>query len=279
MTLKINLSIKSSGERLNIVSEGFKNDATIDFQVIKSISPVENLAIFKLNNLSYEALEILSLKKASVILEVSRDDVDLGVLFIGSIFRTYQKRVDDTREIEVFASTILRTTNNLFEKKYRANTSVAFIIRDIAFSLGVIIGKINVSGSIGEKGRVFNDINFRVLNQLAKEFKFDWNIQNNQFFAINDTSLGKEQNLEVSAKLGNLIEATPSYAGNNVYSELVLGVDLLLPFNSVAYDAFNKIKIDSINSKESNGTFKIHKAVYSSISGGNNTIGINCMRY
>ena len=197
-----------------IVTTGAANELSIDFTVNKTIQGSPNTAAIRITNLSPALRKKLHQPRISVRLYVGYVDGEQSLLFKGGVQSAYSERANDSDII-----TLINAMDGLgaqisafYNEAHAGGVGLNGIIKEMAQTFeGVSIGEINVSGVIGQKGRVFTGSVVDSLDKLARNYRFSWSIQDGVFQAIEDKqSTAKIYKL---ASESNLIGITPSLQG------------------------------------------------------------------
>lgn len=160
----------------------------IKFQVAKAMLGYPNTATVTLTNLKNDTFDQLLERGLPVEISVGHRDTELLRVFKGDLQSTIISRANTERE------TIISCLDGgqaiTFSKSQRVYDviPIATIVEDLAGDLGVPIGKIDVEGETGYKGRLVSGNTKRELDNLSREFGFSWSVQDGEFFAIQDTS-------------------------------------------------------------------------------------------
>lgn len=164
-------------------NEGFR----IQFTVSKSILGYPNTATITITNLKNDTIDQLLKKGLPVELSIGHADTGIVRLFKGDLQSTIPSRAGTERE------TVIQCLDGGSPIAYSKGqkvfdiTPVADIVEYLASDvMGLDIGKIDVDGETGFKGRVVAGSAKRELDDLAREFKFSWSVQDGEFFAIHD---------------------------------------------------------------------------------------------
>ena len=167
--------------------DGGNDSFRIQFTVSKAILGYPNTATITITNLKNDTIDQLLERGLPVELSVGHEDDGLVRLFKGDLQSTIPSRAGTERE------TVIQCLDGgsaiTFSKGQRVFdiTPVADIVEYLAADvMGLDIGKIDVDGETGYKGRVVSGNAKRELDDLAREFKFSWSVQDNEFFAIHD---------------------------------------------------------------------------------------------
>ncbi len=200
-------------QAIRLVSTGKDNECKIDFLVNKTLMGVPNQIDLVLTNLSSEVRTKLRVGKMSVEIFVGYVDSEMKRLAQGGVLSsTTQRNGADLETTVRILDGLGALSRSFFTKSFAGEVPVQKIVHELAETLsGVTIGKIDVSGKVGRKGRVLGGAVTDQLNRLADSFHFSWSIQDGVFQAIDDNR-SSEQVHPIKSET-NLLSVTPLLSG------------------------------------------------------------------
>jgi hypothetical protein len=159
----------------------------IRFEVSKAMLGYPNTATVTLTNLKNDTFDQLLERGLPVEISVGHRDTELLRVFKGDLQSTIISRANTDRETVITCLDGGQAITFTKSQKIYDVTPIATIVEELAGDLGLPIGKIDVEGETGYKGRVISSNTKRELDNLSREFGFSWSIQDGEFFAIRDT--------------------------------------------------------------------------------------------
>lgn len=199
-------------------------DLKIQFEITKSVLSNPNLAKISIYNVSEKTLAKLEKRYTKVILNVGYG-ADLKLLFKGDIRNVYRS-IEETESIAtVYAGDGERDFQNTrFNKTYSPNVPVSQVVDELVGSFqNTAKGIVNSlpSGNTKLRGQTLSGSTKDILDNLAKEFGFDWSIQDNEVIVNNkNTALRSDEAVLISASTGMINSPTITEIGADVVTQL-----------------------------------------------------------
>lgn len=244
-------------------------DLRIKFEVTKSIISFPNLCKLEIINPNSDTLAALQKKFTKVVLNAGYEG-NVKLLFKGDVRNVYQSRVGTERSIIVYAGDGERDWQNAtFNKTFSSNVTVNSVVDDLLKSfkevtVGVVEGLPQVADKL--RGQTLSGSTKDILDDLAAEYGFDWNIQDGEVI-VNPV----ESALDVNEAV--LISAATGMIGSPTITEIGADVVTLLNPSLLPNKAF---KIESVNADvqlgdlffriiprtTAEGTYKIQESIF-----------------
>lgn len=211
-----------------INSTGKKEDLRITFRVRRNIADRGSLE-FSVYNLSFATRQLLTKSGTNVELQVGyKEGSNLQTIAKGAITSTTTTREGADYRTSIFCYDGLDgLAQSRSQRSYIGNTILKNIVKDLANDVpGIEVSDVDIkidSGIIiGVKGRVLSGSTPSLLDKLAREFGFNWSVQNGVFKVVEDAFVGGSV-YPIGTETGNLISAMPVI--NNV-AQVGYGVDV-----------------------------------------------------
>jgi hypothetical protein len=215
-----------------INSKGRKDDLRIDFRIRKNLvaTGMPNSIEVSVYNLSHATRQLLSKSATNIEFQVGYQEgnVKLQTVAKGGIASVVTVREGADYRTTIFCYDGLDgLAQAVSQKAFVGNTILNNIVQELAKDIaGVEVSEVDIkidSGIVvGTKGRVFSGATPSILDKLAREFGFNWFIQNGVFKALQDGFVGG-QTYRIGSDTGNLLSATPTVDNIN---QVVSGIDI-----------------------------------------------------
>jgi hypothetical protein len=240
----------------------------INFEVQKFIFNRANTAIIRLYNTSQQTRALLQTKYTKIILEVGYG-TNLKVLFTGDIRNVFQKRQNVDAILEVYAAdgevALLNTT---FNKTYEPEITMDQIVEEIATSFGKAIGTIVGGPTAADKvlGFSISGSSKQALNELAQEYDFNWNIENDTLNIVGDSeAIFKNEIVNINSGTGMIGSPTLTETGVDVTTLLnpLLAPNRLFQITSnTAELSLGNLFVGRPKRTEAEGIYKITEVLF-----------------
>jgi hypothetical protein len=168
-------------------ADGGYNGFRIKFNIQKTMVGYPNTAEIAIYNLKNDTFDQLQERGLPVELSVGHKDEKLVRLFKGDLQTNITSREGASRVSVISCLDGGQAITFSKGQKTFDTVPVADIVEYIATEqMGLEIGKVDVDGETGYKGRVVSGAAQRELDDLSREFGFSWSVQDEEFFAIDD---------------------------------------------------------------------------------------------
>lgn len=215
-------------------------DLRINFEITKSILSFPNLAKIIIYNPNEDTISLLQKKFTKLSLNAGYEG-SMKLLFKGELRNVFQGKKSTDRLITIYAGDGERDWQNAsFNKTFTENISIQTVIEDILKTFeDLTVGVINGLSTIPDKlrGQTLSGSSKDILDQLADEYGFNWNIQDGEII-VNPI----EEPLQVDDAV--LITALTGMIGSPTITEIGADVTTLLNPSLLPNRAF---KIESVN--------------------------------
>lgn len=244
-------------------------DLRINFEITKSILSFPNLCRLNIYNPSGDTLAALQKKFTKVILNAGYEG-DIRLLFKGDIRNVYQSRSGVDRLVTIYAGDGERDWQNAtFNKTFTENVTVSSAIQEVLktfkeVTLGAIGGLPEVADKL--RGQTLSGSSKDILDELASEYGFNWNIQDGEVITTPaESPLEGDEAVVVSAATGMVGTPTITEIGANVSTLLN---PRLLPNRAFKIESVNAdIQLGNLFFRQAKrtsaeGTYKIQEVVF-----------------
>lgn len=215
-------------------------DLRINFEITKSVLSFPNLARIAIYNPNEDTLSLLQDKFTEIVFNAGYFG-NLKLLFKGDIRNVFQNRSGVDTIVTIYAGDGERSwQNSIFNKTFTENISISNAIKEVLESFKELtIGEINGIPELNNKlrGQVLSGSSKDILNNFAKEYGFDWSIQDGEII-ITPTNEALTDDEAV------LIRPETGMIGSPTITEIGADVSSLLNPNLLPNRAF---KIESAN--------------------------------
>lgn len=245
-----------TNQALRIVSDGSREDLRISFDVKKTLLSAPNASTVSIYNLARGTRERIRASLARVKMNVGYTNVGVSTLAQGgSLSVTTEKRSTDyitnIRMLDGFGGQLNGIANDTFE----GGINISSIVRSLAEKMpGVSIGRIDIDGLLGSRGRTFSGTVAEELSGLADQYGFSWSIQNGVFQALSDVRSFARTRL-ISFRDRSLVSAVPLLNGPLQQETGVEIVGILDPRVSPG----DRVQLESQVNPQLNGFHKVHE--------------------
>ena len=222
----------SVNQAVVINSKGRKDDLRIDFRIRKNIvaTGMPNSIEVSVYNLSNATRQLLSKSATNIEFQVGyvEGNAKLQTVAKGGIASVVTLREGADYRTTIFCYDGLDgLAQAVSQKAFAGNTILKSIVQELAEDVpGIEVSEVDIkidSGIVvGTKGRVLSGSTPSLLDKLAREFGFNWSVQNGVFKALQDGFVGG-QNFRIGSDTGNLLSATPAIDNIN---QVVAGIDI-----------------------------------------------------
>lgn len=244
---------------LVLSSTGQDDELNINFQVEKNTMGTPNVCSIDIFNLSSATRQTISKVQTNFILQAGylEGNLPLQTIAKGAIAATISSREGPNTRLTIKALDGAQGMGlGKFSKSYQKNIALSTIVKDVAQSIPgteVDASNINIGTyQVGSGGLSLAGRSKDILDKLARQWGFDWSVQNRVFKAISDES-SSGNTYQISSQLGNLLHITPRI--DNVL-QIVTGVDILAVLDP-RLQPYDKIQVVSTVAPELNNTYKI----------------------
>ena len=224
----------AEGERRTI------RELRVIFEITKSVLSFPNLAKVVIYNPNPDTIASLQTKYTKVVLNAGYGD-NLKLLFKGEVRNVLQTKIGVNRLITFYAGDGERDWQNSFiNKTYSETVSITAIVNDIISTFkettkGVIEGVPDIADSL--MGETVSGSSKDILDRLAKQYGFEWNIQNGEITIV-------EEAKPLSTLEAVVINAGSGMVGSPTVTEIGADVTTLMNPDLIPNSAF---KIESVN--------------------------------
>jgi len=235
--------------------EGYQyTDLRVTFDITKTSESTSNKAKIALVNLNKESISKFT-KGYLIRLEAGYDDL-IETVYLGDVVRaTSERHGADVITTFECGDGEHQLVNAVFDRSYPPNTKYVDIITDLAKALDVDIGTvIGIQNKSLGSGFVCTGSVRRNLNQLLKNQKLEWSIQNGALQILPISSHVGEEAILISKETGLI--GVPS-EGTDFYK-----------FNSLLNPKLIPGRIVQLTSSTLNGVLRIRKAQFEGDSSG-----------
>jgi len=257
------LIIPSSGDGKSI------SKLRVTFEIVKSVLSFPNLAKISIYNPNQNTLSLLQNKFTKILFNAGYVG-NLKLLFSGEIRNVFQTRADVDTIVTIYAGDGEKSwQNSTFNKTLSENISISNTIKEVAGSfvdltIGEIAGLPDNASKL--RGQVLSGSSKDILDNFAKEYGFEWSIQNEEVVitSINKPLLTSQIAL-INAQTGML--GTPTITEIGVDVKTLLNPELL-PNRGFTIESSNaNIQIGNlffrnVNRRKAEGVYKIQEVTF-----------------
>lgn len=215
-----------------IRSSGRFDELRITFRAEKNIMAMgqPNVLEVTIYNLSAATKQLLKEQASNILLQVGYAQGDIALQTIASAGITGNSSGRDGPHVTTTVTgydgmdgIALAVSSAAYVGAVRLKKIVEDLANDIpGIEVSPINIRINEGLAVGSKGRIFSGRTSTILSKLAREYGFNWTIDNGIFKAVEDVFItGNIYN--ISAEAGNLISANPRI---DTISQRLLAVDI-----------------------------------------------------
>lgn len=237
----------ADGEQLII------RDLKLIFEITKSVLSFPNLGLFNLYNPAKATLSALERKFTKVTLSAGYAN-NLSLIFKGEVRNVFQGKTATDRIVTFYAGDGERDWQNAtFNKTLSAKVDLRSVINDILTSFEeVTVGVVEGVNQVADKlrGQVLSGTSKDLLDQLADEYAFNWNIQDGEVIITPVDAVVREAEVVVITALTGML-------GSPTVTEIGADVTTLLNPKLLPNTAF---KIDSVNANVQLGNLFFRQA-------------------
>lgn len=244
-------------------------DLRINFEITKSILSFPNLCRLNIYNPSDDTLAALQKKFTKVILNAGYEG-DIRLLFKGDVRNVYQSRTGVDSLVTIYAGDGERDWQNAtFNKTFTENVTASSVIKEVLktfkeVTLGAISGLPDAADKL--RGQTLSGSSKDILDELASEYGFNWNIQDGEVITTPaESPLEGDEAVVVSAATGMIGTPTVTEIGANVSTLLN---PRLLPNRAFKIESVNAdIQLGNLFFRQAKrtsaeGTYKIQEVVF-----------------
>jgi hypothetical protein len=241
----------------------------VNFEITKSVLGFPNICKLIIYNPNDETLSMTQEKYTSIIFKAGYGDkVDL--LFKGQIKNVFQSSTNVDKLITIFAGDGERDWQNAtFNKTFTENVTVSAAIKDVISSFKeVTVGTIEGLPEVADKlrGQSLSGSSKDILDQFAKEYSFNWSIQDEEIVIVPKTEV-------LQGDEAVLINNRTGMIGSPTLTEVGADVTTLLNSNLMPNKAFqitstdSDVQIGNLNFRKlkrtsAEGTYKIQEVIF-----------------
>jgi hypothetical protein len=203
------------------------SELRIRFTIDKISIGSPNTAEIMIYNLSDSTRQKLRTEFDRVVLEAGYGD-DFGIIFSGQIFNVFNRREQPEFITEIYASDGgINYRKSYTNRSYNSGKVVRKIVDDLRKDMNLDVGQINADLSAQKlNGWTFTGDSALAMNQLAKDYNFNWSIQAGKLYVIgNDRKIDFKSAFEINAESGMI--------GSPVLTERGIDVRTLLNWQLV----------------------------------------------
>lgn len=214
---KIVLTITVGSEVKQIISDGTFDGLKVTASIKKTVMGMPNPSQISIYNLSSQTRSLIQRGLSKVTLQAGWENTELHTVFQGSVMSVLTERqgTDIVTKMNVMPGygALMASVASV---SYAEGMPVREVVKDLAKKLpGVTVTDTllkDVKGTIGRGGWSFAGQTKDALTQLANEYGFSWNIDNEQFRGVGDKA--KFDGIVVlDGKDGGLIQISPVLTG------------------------------------------------------------------
>ena len=244
-------------------------DLRINFEITKSILSFPNLCRLTIYNPNSETISLLSRKFSKISLNAGYEG-NMRLLFKGEVRNVFRARQQPDSTVTVYAGDGEKDwQNSTINKTFSESVSVKSAIDEVLktfknTSIGVIEGLPSSSDKL--RGQTLSGSSKDVLDEFAKEYGFNWSIQDGEINIVPEESVLESDDAVV-------ISSATGMMGSPTITEIGADVTCLLNPRLLPNKAF---KIESVNADTqignlyfrevkrttAEGTYKIQESLF-----------------
>lgn len=195
----------------------------INFEITKSVLSTPNLARITLYGLSDKTLAKLERRYTKIILNAGYEG-NLSLLFKGDVRNVYKSFDEVDSMVTIYSGDGEKDFQNAtFNKTFSPNVPVSKVVDELIASFtNSAKGIVNnlPTGNTKLRGQTLSGSTKDILDTLAKEFNFDWSIQDNEVIVNGkNTALRSNEAVLISASTGMINSPTITEVGADVVTQ------------------------------------------------------------
>jgi len=244
-------------------------DLRINFEITKSILSIPNLCKFIIYNANEDTLSKLQKKFTKIVINAGYEG-NQRLLFKGDVRNVFQSRNGVDKLTAVFCGDGEKDfQNSTFNKTFSENVSLKEVINEVLktfkeTTIGLIEGITDNADKL--RGQTLTGSSKDILDNLADEYKFDWNIQDGEVI-INpiDSILLPDDAVLVNSATGMINSPTITEIGVDVTTLLN---PALLPNKAFKIESVGSnvqlgdLFVSTVKRTIAEGTYKIQEVVF-----------------
>lgn len=248
-----------TSQALRIFSDGSRTGLRVSFSVKKTLISAPNASEIKVYNLAPNSRERIRASLARVRLNVGWQNVGISTLTNGGLLSAVTEKqgpdfITSFQALDGYGGQVKGVANDTFE----GAQGVSEVVRTLAAKMpGVQIGRIDIDGRLGGRGRVFSGRASEELDKMARQYGFSWSVQNGVFQAIQDNRSFNRVHL-ISYRDRNLVKASPVLNGP---MQQLTGVEITAILDPRVSPG-DTVQLESQNNAQLNGRYKVHEIDY-----------------
>lgn len=253
----------ASGDVLEFVSDGTQDSFRISANIQKTVMGVPNPSTINIYNLSDKTRNALQRSLTKITVEAGWENTEMHKVFQGSLVSCQSARqgADIVTKIAAIPGygALVRST---VSKTYGEGMPIQDVLKDLGGTLeGVTVNSDHfkeVQGTLGKGGWSFAGRTQDAMTELASEYGFSWNIDDNSLNAIGDKA--KFDGMVVLyGKDGGLINVSPILQGPMQVQTGVKISAIYVP----GVQPGSTVRVRSTVSQGLDGDYRIHTAAIS----------------
>lgn len=247
-------------------SDGTRGTIGIAFDVSKTSVGEPNESTITMTNVSPDTRKALlactNKDRVTVELFVGYEDEGMTLLSTGDLIKMWPERNGASNSFTLtYLDGFQAIKDSHLEKRFTSNTPIRDIVLALAKSFemnGVFTDptKVNIVGTVGDRGFTVTGRTATMLDLLAASYKFTWSIQDGVFQAYMDEGnhRASQKTYEVSLQKKNLLKATPEL-GEKYMQQVGMKIEALINPKCKCMDL---IDLRSVIYPNYNGLYEIH---------------------
>lgn len=217
-------------------------DLRIDFEITKSVISFPNLAKITIYNPNQETISLLQRRYTFISLNAGYEN-NSSLIFMGEIRNVFHSKPSVDRFVTIYAGDGERSWQNaMINRTLGQNITVTTAINTLLESFeGLSIGSVRGLPDVADRlrGQTLSGSSKNILDDFAREYGFDWSIQDNELIVNPVDSV-----LEDSTSI--LVSASTGMVGTPIITEIGADVTTLLNPDMLPNRSFT---IESVSSE------------------------------
>lgn len=248
----------------------------VAFEITKSVLSFPNLARLEIFNANQTTISALQEQGAKISFNAGYEGA-VELLFQGDVRNVLQRKSGVDRITTVFAGDGERDFQNAaFNKTFTSSVSISQAIQEVLktfeeVSIGVVNGLPQVADKL--RGQTLSGSSKDILDQFAKEYGFNWSIQNGEVVIVpQDEPLEGDDAVLINAATGMIGSPTLTRFGATISSYGVEVTTLLnpklLPNRAIKIESLNaevnigNLYFQNIKKTTAEGFYKIQEVTF-----------------
>lgn len=242
----------------------------MSFEITKSVASYPNIARINIYNPNEDTLAAASQRFAKVTSLNAGYEGNVKFLFSGDIRNIFKTRAREDRIMTIFAGDGQRDwQNSTFNKTFTESVSIKAAVQEVLKSfknlaVGVLDGVPEVSDKL--RGQTFSGSSKDILDNLAREYGFQWSIQDGEVVAVADNAvIQPNEAILITSATGMLGSPTITEIGVDVTTQLdpEIAPNRLISIESVASEvALSNVFFRNVKKTDATGFYKVREVIF-----------------